>query len=194
MEDTCSCHFSGNDCSGPGGPGNAASAGRPRGRVAAVDFGKARIGLAISDAERILASPAGTIPRRSEAEEAAFFCRFAKENEVTLWVVGLPLHLSGEESPLSQEARAFGQWLERVTGIPVVFMDERFSTCEAEAALAAAGLKASKRRRKRDTVAAQMILAAFLESSRAKEQLPSKHNQGQDFGDLTLGNSERGLP
>jgi putative Holliday junction resolvase len=162
------------------------SAGAPHtgakalGRVAAIDFGQARIGLAISDRERRIASPAGVIARRPPPEEAAFFHRFAKENEVSLWVVGLPLHLSGEESPLSQAARAFGVWLEEVTAIPVVFMDERFSTCEAESTLAAAGLKASQRRRKRDTVAAQMILAAFLESPRAKEEVPSKEDRIPD--------------
>lgn len=140
------------------------------GRVAAVDFGLARLGLAISDPERILASPAGTLPRRSAQQEAEFFRRFTREHDITLWVVGLPLHLSGEESPLSLSARQFGSWLEKVTGVPVVFYDERFSTREAESALASAGLRASQRRRKRDTVAAQRILTAYLESHRSSER------------------------
>lgn len=139
------------------------------GRVAAIDFGQARIGLALSDVGRTLASPAGVFPRRSPPEEATFFRRFAEQHEVTLFVVGLPLHLSGQESPLSQQARQFGHWLQKVTGIPVVFFDERFSSWEADRALAAAGLKASFRRRKRDTVAAQKILAAYLEHEAARK-------------------------
>lgn len=155
------------------GPPQSANLPQPAGRVAGVDFGRARIGLALSDPGRTLATPAGIFPRQAPSEEARFFRRFAAENEVTLFVVGLPLHLSGQESPLSEEARKFGKWLQEVTGVPVVFFDERFSTWEAESALASAGLKASKRRRKRDAVAAQKILAAYLETIAQRGDHPS---------------------
>lgn len=141
------------------------------GRVAGIDFGLARIGLALSDPARTIATPFGIFPRRSPAEEAKFFRQFVEQNGVALFVVGLPLHLSGQESPLSQQAREFGQWLEKATGVPVIFFDERFSTWEADQALASAGLKASFRRRKRDAVAAQKILAAFLESQLSRPDL-----------------------
>ncbi len=152
----------------------AGAAGKP-GRVAAIDFGLARLGLAVSDPARTLATPVGVFPRRSSHQETEFFRKFVRENEVTLFVVGLPLHLSGRESRLSQQSRQFGTWLQQVTGVPVVFFDERFSTCEAESALASAGLKASMRRRKRDAVAAQKILAAYLET------VANPNARGRDF-------------
>ena len=79
-------------------------------------------------------------------------------------VVGLPVHLDGREGAKASAARAFGLWLGEVTGLPVVFWDERFTTVEAESALWQAGLTHRRRKARRDRVAAQILLQAYLDA------------------------------
>ena len=79
-------------------------------------------------------------------------------------MVGLPVHTDGREGVKAVEARAFGRWLAETTGLPVVFWDERFSTVEAESALWQAGLTHKRRKARRDRVAAQILLQAYLDA------------------------------
>jgi putative Holliday junction resolvase len=136
----------------------------PPGRAAGIDYGDVRIGIAISDPERTIASPLENYTRRGPEQDTQRFRRLVAEQEVTLFVVGLPVHLDGRESPKSQEARQFGQWLGEVTGVPVEFYDERFTSREAEQALLAADLTRKRRKNRLDMLAAQIMLAAYLES------------------------------
>src|SRR5207237_8409976 len=85
-------------------------------------------------------------------------------------VIGLPVHLSGRESESSVRARAFGKWLNDITGLPVVFFDERFTTVEAEAHLLDAGLTNKRRKARRDRVAAQILLQSYLDAGCPSEQ------------------------
>jgi putative Holliday junction resolvase len=78
--------------------------------------------------------------------------------------VGLPIHLDGNEGAKAIEARNFGKWLGEVTGLAVTFFDERFTTVEAESALWQAGLTHKKRKARRDRVAAQIFLQAYLDA------------------------------
>jgi putative Holliday junction resolvase len=91
----------------------------------------------------------------------------AAEERVVRFVVGLPVHLDGRESKKSIEARQFGQWLGEVTGVPVEFFDERFTSTEAEQYLSAAKLTKKQRKARLDKLAAQILLAAYLESTEA---------------------------
>lgn len=134
------------------------------GRIAGIDFGTVRIGIAISDPGFLIASPFENYTRRSPDEDARHFRQFAEEEGVSLFVVGLPLHLEGHESPKSAEARQFGQWLADVTGVPVEFYDERFTSVEAEQILLGAELTSRRRKKRRDMLAAQIMLAGYLES------------------------------
>lgn len=134
------------------------------GRIAGIDYGRTRLGIAITDPERRLASPYENYQRRGQRQDAARFRRLVSEEGVTLFVVGLPVHLDGRQSQQSQEARRFGAWLAGVTGVPVEFFDERFTTVEAEQHLRQAGLTHKRRKARRDMLAAQIMLAAFLES------------------------------
>lgn len=143
----------------PGGTPAAA-----KGRIAGIDYGRTRLGIAITDPDRRLASPYENYQRRDQRHDAARFRRLVAEEGVSLFVVGLPLHLDGRESQQSQEARKFGAWLARVTGVPVQFFDERFTTVEAEQHLLEARLTRKRRKARRDMLAAQVMLAAFLES------------------------------
>jgi putative Holliday junction resolvase len=135
-----------------------------KGRLLGVDYGHVRIGLAVTDPDRIIASPLGTYTRKGDATDAAFFAKLVEAEKVAGLVVGLPLHTGGEEGQKAAEARRFGAWLAGVTGLPVVFWDERFTTSLAEDALWDAGLSHRKRRDRRDRVAAQLILQAFIEA------------------------------
>jgi putative Holliday junction resolvase len=129
-----------------------------------VDFGEVRIGLAVSDPDRKIAFPLETRRRQGRDSDAAYFRVLAAEQAVGGLVVGLPVHLDGNEGRKAAEARAFGQWLAEVTGLPVVYWDERFSTVEAESALWDAGLTHKQRKARRDRVAAQIFLQAYLDA------------------------------
>jgi putative Holliday junction resolvase len=133
-----------------------------------VDFGTVRVGLAITDEMRIIASPLTTYERRSERDDAEFFRQLVEREEVGALVVGLPVHMSGDEGGKAAEARKFGSWLASVTGLPVAYWDERFTTVEAEAHLRSAGLSSKGRQARRDRVAAQILLQAYLESGCAE--------------------------
>lgn len=142
------------------------------GRVAGIDFGTVRIGIAVSDAGRSIASPLENYTRRSPEQDARRFRQIAADEQVGLFVVGLPVHLDGRESQKSLEARQFGQWLAEVTGVPVEFYDERFTTAEAEEILLGAELTSKRRKKRRDMLAAQIMLAAYLESHTKGTQDP----------------------
>jgi putative Holliday junction resolvase len=136
-----------------------------RGRLIGVDYGDVRIGLAVCDADRRIASPLDTYTRRSTDQDAAFFRKLAAAESAVGFVVGLPLMTrSGDEGTKAKECRTFGAWLGQVTGLPVVYQDERYTSSYAEDALWGAGLSHKKRRTRRDRVAAQLILQAFLDA------------------------------
>lgn len=134
-----------------------------RERILALDYGRVRIGLAVSDALGIAAHPLPAWRRRTLAEDLAGLARLAAERDVQRLVVGLPLNMDGSEGPMAAEARAFGLRLGAALGLPVDFEDERLSTDEAETRLMAAGLRPPERRRLRDSLAAAVILEAVLE-------------------------------
>lgn len=137
---------------------------QPPGRVAGIDYGTVRIGVAVTDSRQTMASPVESYTRRDPRQDAAYFRRLAAEQAVALFVVGLPIHLDGRESRKSEEARRFGQWLAETTGVAVEFFDERFTTTEAQHMLSDAQLRGKRRRQRVDMLAAQIMLSAWLES------------------------------
>jgi len=141
-------------------------------RLLGVDYGEVRVGLAISDPDRKIAFPLATHERRGTDRDAAYFRTVVADEAVAVLVVGLPVHTDGREGQKATEARAFGQWLGETTGLPVVFWDERFTTVEAESALWNAGLTHKKRKARRDRVAAQIMLQAYLDAGCPPQQTP----------------------
>lgn len=135
-----------------------------RGRVAGVDYGTVRIGVAIGDLEVALASPHEVYNRRSQQLDAEYFKELATQERLVRWVVGLPVHLDGGESQKSREARAFGKWLTELTDLPVDFYDERFTSAYADSILQQANLTRDQRKARLDALAAQIMLTAYLES------------------------------
>ena len=140
-------------------------------RLLGVDYGTVRLGLAVSDRDRKIASPLVTYTRRGAAQDAAFFRCLVAAEEIAALVVGLPVHLDGREGEKAREARAFGSWLGATTQLPVTYWDERFTTVEAEAHLIDAGLTRKRRKQRRDRVAAQILLQAFLDAGCPASQI-----------------------
>lgn len=137
------------------------------GRLAGIDYGTVRVGIAITDPGQTLASPLEILTRRDKAQDERYFRKLAESEKVAGFVVGLPVHTSGDESQKSHEAREFATWLGEITALPVCLFDERYTTAHAETLLQDAGLTSKRRKARRDMLAAQILLVAYLESSRA---------------------------
>jgi putative pre-16S rRNA nuclease len=137
-----------------------------KGRLLGVDFGTVRVGLAICDSERIIASPLSIYNRRDATRDADYFRELVRTEQAVGLVVGLPVHMSGDEGGKAKEARVFGDWLANTTGLPVVYWDERYTTADAESHLRGAGLSRQQRKDRLDKVAAQILLQAYLDSER----------------------------
>jgi len=137
----------------------------PAGRLAGVDYGRRRIGVAICDAERIICSPLCVHQTAGDRDaDAAFFRRLVADESIAGFVVGLPVHADGTDSAMSVEVERFGGWLARCTGVPVVFHDERYSSREAAGMLAGVGLTRGGKKARADAVAAQVVLQSWLDS------------------------------
>ncbi len=104
--------------------------------------------------------------RRGEQADAEFFRKLAKDENIARFVIGLPVHLDGHESGKSSEARKFGEWLQTITGVGVVYFDERFTSVEAEQALLSAEFTKKQRKARLDKLAAQILLSAYLEAGK----------------------------
>lgn len=133
-------------------------------RIAGIDYGTVRIGIAIADLSVAIASPLEIYQRQNKEVDARYFKKLATQEALVRWVVGLPVHLSGEESQKSHEARQFGKWLGETTELPVDYFDERYTSAQAEEMLQGANLTKKRRKARIDALAAQIMLAAYLES------------------------------
>lgn len=140
------------------------------GRILALDYGLRRIGVAVSDPTRTIASPLTTLVRRAGKRPPwAQLGEIIREKEIEEIVVGLPLDLAGEEGDWAAEVRVFGDELIRRFELPVRWMDERLSSVRAEEAVRSMGLRKKERERKErvDSAAAAIILQDYLERERA---------------------------
>lgn len=129
-----------------------------------IDYGTKRVGVAVSDRGQRFSSPLHNHDRHGPHVDERFFRKVVEEYSPVGLVVGLPIHLSGDESEKSKEARKFATWLTSITGLPHTFQDERFSSFHAEKLLMAAEMSAKKRKERMDKLAAQILLQAFLDA------------------------------
>jgi len=134
-------------------------------RILGLDPGERRIGVAVADPTGTIASPDRYIDR-TEVDAASAIKDLCSELDVSLIVIGLPLTLAGREGPSAQAARELGKSLEEVTGVDVVFQDERFTSKTAEEALISGGVRRRKRKETRDQVAAAVMLQNYLDRRR----------------------------
>lgn len=137
------------------------------GRLLALDVGDVRIGLAVCDRDRVMASPYDQYNRRTPEKDADYFTRLTKDEQIVGLVVGLPLNMNGTEGPKAIAYRKYGEWLAGVLNLPVVFFDERLTTHAAQGMLIDAGLNRQKRKERLDKVAATLILQAYLDATQA---------------------------
>lgn len=134
------------------------------GRVLGLDFGSRRIGVAVSDDLRLRAQPVLTLTRKNPRQDLRSLARLARRYGCTEVVMGEPLYLSGDPSPLAARVSEFARELELATGLAVHLWDERLSTAEAHRYLDEAGRPASTRRAVIDQIAATLILQSFLDA------------------------------
>lgn len=136
------------------------------GRVLALDLGEVRIGVALSDRDRTVALPHGTIRVSGGVEDLKAVASLVRATEATEVVVGHPLSLSGDPGPAARRAEEFADGLRLLLHVPVHLQDERLSTAEADRGLRAAGAGGRERRRAVDAAAASVILEAYLARGR----------------------------
>ncbi|HEX3684863.1 MAG TPA: Holliday junction resolvase RuvX [Bryobacteraceae bacterium] len=133
------------------------------GRVLALDVGKRRIGLAVSDALGITAQGIETLERTRIREDLAKLKELAARWNVRTLLVGRPLHMSGTESRQSEYTKEFAARLGAYLGLPTVFWDERLTSVEAERMLRQAGATLEQRKQAVDRLSAVLLLESYLE-------------------------------
>jgi putative Holliday junction resolvase len=134
--------------------------------VLGVDVGTVRVGVAVSDPDRLVATPLDTVPGGDDL--AVRLVRLAAEEACDTVVVGLPRALSGRDTDSTRVARTVADGV-RAAGLRVELWDERLSSAEAERVLLIAGRRRAQRRTERDRVAATIILQGWLDARRTTE-------------------------
>jgi putative Holliday junction resolvase len=138
--------------------------------VLAVDYGRKRKGLAVSDPSEIIAMPLDVISAASSREAIDKINAVCADKDVRLIILGFPVNMDGSTGEMAQEASAFGDKLGKRTGIPVERWDERLSSAFAERALLEGDRSRSFRKKVIDKVAAQSILQSYLDSKSGPDQ------------------------
>ncbi len=132
------------------------------GRIAAVDFGTARIGLALSDERKIVALPQPYLKAGKTPQESAqiVMAELAKHGPIETVVIGLPLRLNGKDSPSTTLVREFAACFT----LPVVLLDERLTTSQVNKLMKEAEVSRKKRAQHADSLSATLLLQTFLQS------------------------------
>ncbi|HWF09312.1 MAG TPA: Holliday junction resolvase RuvX [Bryobacteraceae bacterium] len=138
------------------------------GRILALDLGKKRIGLALSDELGITAQGLDTLEREGRRDDIETLRKLTVEKNVRLLLIGDPLHMSGEQSRQGAYTREFAKELEYKTGIPVEFRDERWTSREAERTLRGSGIAHGERKPAIDRLSAVILLQSYLDSGAAR--------------------------
>lgn len=139
---------------------------RPNGRILALDVGKKRIGLAVSDELGITAQGIETLHRTRVREDLENLRLVVQKWNVNLLLVGRPLHMSGAESRQSEYTEEFAERLKDYIELPLVFWDERLTSAEAERMLREAGTSLETKKRSVDRLAAVLLLESYLDHQR----------------------------
>jgi putative Holliday junction resolvase len=142
----------------------------PATRIVGIDYGLARIGVALSDESKMISSPMATIASEKRAEQTVIkllneLTNHQKVHRYTLEeiVIGLPLMMNGKSGLLADEVRHFVELLRAATSIPIVTWDERLTTVQAERALRESSMTRKKRSKMVDTVSAAILLQSYLD-------------------------------
>lgn len=132
----------------------------------ALDYGDARIGIAVSDLMKIIANGLETYKRVNENADLDYLLKIIKENSVDEIVFGLPINMDGTEGDRSAKTREFADKLAQLTDCKISFQDERLTTVSGERMLIDAGVRRDKRKGVIDKIAATIILQQYLDMRR----------------------------
>jgi putative Holliday junction resolvase len=147
---------------------SVSSSDRAPERILALDYGRKRIGLAISDELGLTARPLAILERKNRRTDLAFLRDICAKHGVTRILVGHPLHITGEAGEMADEAAAFAVRIGKDLGLAVELADERLTSWEASQTMAEAGNSARRRGTKHlDDVAAAILLREYLETHRS---------------------------
>mgnify|MGYP003242932295 FL=1 len=142
-------------------------------RILGLDFGSKTVGVAVSDGLLLTAQGVETIERKDENKLRKTCARIEEliaEYEITEIVLGLPKNMNNTEGERVEKTKAFGEMLERRTGLPVHYWDERLTTVAAEQILMDSGVRRENRKAVIDKVAAGLILQGYLDCLKTKER------------------------
>ena len=142
-------------------------------RILGLDFGSKTVGVAVSDGLLLTAQGVETIERKDENKLRKTCARIEEliaEYEITEIVLGLPKNMNNTEGERVEKTKAFGEILERRTGLPVHYWDERLTTVAAEQILMESGVRRENRKAVIDKVAAGLILQGYLDCLKTKEK------------------------
>lgn len=131
-------------------------------RSLGIDFGDARIGLAMSDSLGIIANGLEVHKVKNLEESADYIADIAKKNNVQTLVIGLPLNMDGSSGPRCERTKQFASLLSEKTNLKIEFIDERLTTVESEKVLIEAGKSRDKRKELIDMISATIILQSYL--------------------------------
>ena len=140
-------------------------------RILGLDFGSKTVGVAVSDGLLLTAQGVETIERKDEnklRKTCAWIEELIREYEITEIVLGLPKNMNNTEGERVEKTKAFGEMLERRTGLPVHYWDERLTTVAAEQILMESGVRRENRKAVIDKVAAGLILQGYLDCLKTK--------------------------
>ena len=135
------------------------------GRILGIDYGDSRIGLALSDPKKIIASPYKTVNSKDKHKLIDIFNSIIKEKNIEFLVLGLPISLKGNETLQTKKVKVFGEFLKKFNK-PIFFQDERFSSIIAENSLISENIKTGHNKDKIDKRAAAIILQQYLDSNK----------------------------
>ena len=141
-------------------------------RILGLDFGSKTVGVAVSVGLLLTAQGVETIERKDENKLRKTCARIEEliaEYEITEIVLGLPKNMNNTEGERVEKTKAFGEMLERRTGLPVHYWDERLTTVAAEQILMESGVRRENRKAVIDKVAAGLILQGYLDCLKTKE-------------------------
>lgn len=134
-------------------------------KICGLDYGRKRIGIAVSDEMEIIAHPFPLYQRISAAKDLTFFASLVKQEKIGAIVVGLPLNMDNSLGEMAQEVLKFCAVLRSKLSLPVYTYDERLTTIEAERVLSQANVTQQQRKRLRDGLSAVIILQGYLNRS-----------------------------
>jgi putative Holliday junction resolvase len=131
-----------------------------------IDYGEKRIGIAITDPLKLWATPYKTIQNLGWKHVSAEIIEVVKSQQIDRIIIGLPLHVSGDDSEKTLQVREFSQKVQNVTELPIVLFDERYTTCDANDILRQKGLNWQQSKQIVDPIAAAVVLTSYINDNK----------------------------